>query len=63
MMLASQRGAEGVKVEQVAGLPVLSVEPDRMALYRLGLNVADVQDVLSAATGGEEAGQEAPVGR
>jgi cobalt-zinc-cadmium resistance protein CzcA len=50
-------GAEGVKVEQVAGLPVLSIEPNRAALYRYGLNVADVQDVLSAATGGEEAGQ------
>jgi cobalt-zinc-cadmium resistance protein CzcA len=50
-------GAEGVKVEQVAGLPVLSVEPNRSALYRYGLNVADVQDVLAAATGGEEAGQ------
>jgi len=50
-------GAEGVKVEQVAGLPVLSVEPDRAALYRYGVNVADVQDVLAAATGGVEAGQ------
>ena len=50
-------GAEGVKVEQVAGLPVLSVEPQRDALYRYGLNVTDVQDVLAAAAGGEEAGQ------
>jgi cobalt-zinc-cadmium resistance protein CzcA len=56
-VLNSIDGAEGVKVEQVAGLPVLSVEPNRAALYRYGLNVADVQDVLSAATGGEEAGQ------
>ncbi len=56
-VLASVPGAEGVKVEQVAGLPVLSVEPVRTALYRYGLNVADVQDVLAAATGGEEAGQ------
>ncbi|MFA5937758.1 MAG: CusA/CzcA family heavy metal efflux RND transporter [Sinimarinibacterium sp.] len=55
-VLNSITGAEGVKVEQVAGLPVLSVEPDRAALYRYGLNVADVQDVLAAATGGEEAG-------
>ena len=38
-------------------MPVLSVEPNRAALYRYGLNVADVQDVLAAATGGEEAGQ------
>jgi cobalt-zinc-cadmium resistance protein CzcA len=50
-------GAAGVKVEQVAGLPVLSVEPNRAALYRYGLNVADVQAVLAIATGGEEAGQ------
>lgn len=50
-------GAQGVKVEQVEGLPVLSVEPNRDALYRYGLNVADIQDVLAAATGGEEAGQ------
>jgi len=50
-------GAEGVKVEQVAGLPVLSIEPNRDALYRYGLNVSDVHDVLAAATGGEEAGQ------
>jgi cobalt-zinc-cadmium resistance protein CzcA len=56
-VLRSVEGAEGVKVEQVAGLPVLSVEPNRAALYRYGLNVADVQDVLAAATGGEEAGQ------
>ena len=50
-------GAESVKVEQVEGLPVLSVEPNRAALYRYGLNVADVQEVLTAGVGGEEAGQ------
>ena len=50
-------GAQGVKVEQIAGLLVLSVEPNRSALSRYGLNVADVQDVLAAATGGQEAGQ------
>ncbi|MGH8562026.1 MAG: efflux RND transporter permease subunit, partial [Nevskiales bacterium] len=49
-------GAEGVKVEQVAGLPVLAIEPNRAAMARYGLNVATVQDVLSAALGGEEAG-------
>ena len=49
-------GAEGVKVEQVSGLPILSVETNRPALYRYGLNVADVQDIVAAATGGEEAG-------
>ncbi len=49
-------GAEGVKVEQVAGLPVLSIEPNRAALSRYGVNVADVQDVLASALGGEDAG-------
>jgi cobalt-zinc-cadmium resistance protein CzcA len=56
-VLGGITGAEGVKVEQVAGLPMLMVEANRPALYRYGLNVADVQDVLAAATGGEEAGQ------
>lgn len=56
-VLGGIRGAQGIKVEQVAGLPMLSVEANRSALYRYGLNVADVQDVLAAATGGEEAGQ------
>lgn len=56
-VLNSIEGADGVKVEQVAGLPMLSVEPNRAALYRYGLNVTDIQDVLAAATGGEDAGQ------
>jgi cobalt-zinc-cadmium resistance protein CzcA len=56
-VLGTIAGADGVKVEQVAGLPMLTVEPNRPALYRYGLNVTDVQDVLAAATGGEEAGQ------
>ena len=40
----------------MSGLPILSVEADRPALYRYGLNVADVQNALAAATGGEDAG-------
>ena len=50
-------GAAGVKVEPLAGLPVVSIEPNRAALYRYGLNVVDLQDVLAAAMGGESAGQ------
>lgn len=55
-VLSRIEGAEGVKVEQVSGLPILSIETNRSALYRYGLNVADVQDTIAAATGGEEAG-------
>jgi cobalt-zinc-cadmium resistance protein CzcA len=50
-------GAADVKVEQVSGLPVLSVMIDRPRISRYGLNVADVQDVVEVAFGGKEAGQ------
>jgi len=50
-------GAAGVKVEQLSGLPVLSVLPKREALARFGLNFADVQDIVLTALGGKEAGQ------
>jgi cobalt-zinc-cadmium resistance protein CzcA len=50
-------GAADVKLEQATGLPVLTVQIDRTALARYGLNVADVQSVVRIAMGGEEAGQ------
>ena len=49
-------GAADVKVEQTTGLPMLTVHIDRDRTARLGLNVADVQDSVSAALGGQEAG-------
>jgi heavy metal efflux system protein len=49
-------GAADVKVEQVSGLPLLTVEIDRAAIARHGLNVADVQDVIEIAIGGKSAG-------
>ncbi|SEQ75660.1 cobalt-zinc-cadmium resistance protein CzcA [Solimonas aquatica] len=50
-------GAADVKVEQVSGLPMLSVEPRREQLARYGLRVADVQQLVSTAIGGSHAGQ------
>lgn len=50
-------GAADAKTEQVTGLPVLSISPDRAALERYGINIADVQDVVSVALGGREVGQ------
>ena len=50
-------GAQDVKVEQITGLPVLQVTPDRAALARFGLNISDVQNVLRASLGGATAGQ------
>ena len=49
-------GATDVKVEQTTGLPTLTIHIDREKTARLGLNVADVQDAVSIATGGREAG-------
>jgi cobalt-zinc-cadmium resistance protein CzcA len=49
-------GAADAQVEQVTGLPMLSVHPKRMALSRHGLTVADLQDLVAAGVGGENAG-------
>lgn len=56
-ILAGIPGAQDVKIEQITGLPVLQVTPDRAALARFGLNVSDVQNVLRASLGGATAGQ------
>ncbi len=50
-------GAADARSEQVSGLPVLSLLPDRDALARYGLTVADVQQLLTAAIAGDQAGQ------
>ena len=55
--LAAVPGASDVKREQTTGLPILTIDVDRAALSRLGLNVADVQEVIEVAIGGREAGQ------
>ena len=49
-------GAADARVEQVTGLPTLSIIPKRTALGRFGLNVADVQDWIATTIGGEAAG-------
>ena len=56
-ILESIPGAEDVKLEQVTGLPVLSVTPRRAMLARYGINIKDVQDAVSTATGGRNAGE------
>ena len=48
-------GAEDVRVQQVAGLPVLQLTVDREKVARYGVNVADVQEVIETAIAGTEA--------
>lgn len=50
-------GAADVKLEQITGLPLLTITPDRAALARYGLAVADVQETVSIALGGATVGQ------
>ena len=56
-IVGSIEGATDVKTEQVTGLPLLTVEPDRQALANYGLNPSNVQETVATAIGGEEAGQ------
>lgn len=49
-------GAAGARVEQVTGLPTLSIIPKRTALGRYGLNVTQLQDWVATAIGGQSAG-------
>jgi cobalt-zinc-cadmium resistance protein CzcA len=49
-------GAADVRVEQIAGLPVLEIAPDKAEIARRGLSLSTVQEVIGAAVGGREAG-------
>jgi cobalt-zinc-cadmium resistance protein CzcA len=55
-VLETVEGAADIQVEQVTGLPMLSVHPKRMTLSRYGLTVDDLQDLVAAGIGGENAG-------
>jgi cobalt-zinc-cadmium resistance protein CzcA len=50
-------GAADVRVEEVDGAPVLSVDVKREELARYGLSVADVHEATAIAVGGRAAGQ------
>ena len=50
-------GAQDVEVEQVDEVPVLQIDIDRGASARLGVNVDDIQQLVSVAMGGEPVGQ------
>ncbi|GHG62927.1 cation transporter [Alishewanella longhuensis] len=55
-LTGSISGAQDVAVEQVSGLPVLSVNPKLTALARYGLTLAAFQDLIAMAIGGEDVG-------
>jgi cobalt-zinc-cadmium resistance protein CzcA len=56
-VLGGVAGAADVKTEQISGLPLLSITPDRQRLARYGVAISDLQRVVRTALGGERAGQ------
>lgn len=56
-VLSAVPGAADAKVEQTTGLPMLTIHLNRDEMARLGLNVADVQEVIEIAIGGRTVGQ------
>lgn len=50
-------GVKDIKVEQVAGQPYLIIDIDRQKIARFGINVADVQEIITTAIGGKPATQ------
>lgn len=53
-ILAGIAGAADIKVEQVSGLPMVSIEPKREALARWGIPIADLQESIRTAYAGQE---------
>jgi cobalt-zinc-cadmium resistance protein CzcA len=56
-LLATIPGASDVRTEQTTGLPIMTIDIDRPALARYGLNIADVQETAAIALGGRTAGE------
>ena len=55
--LASIPGAADVRMEQVTGLPVLTLKLNLDRMARLGINISDVQDAIEIAIGGKITGK------
>jgi cobalt-zinc-cadmium resistance protein CzcA len=56
-VLTAVPGAADARAEQTTGLPVMTIHFKRAEMARLGLSVADVQDVVEVAIGGRAVGQ------
>ena len=56
-ILETINGAHDVKIEQSSGLSTLRIDIDRDIVARYGINVSDVQDVVTLAIGGKAAGK------
>ena len=53
-ILKSVEGSRDIRIERLSGQQALTVEIDRKAIARQGLNVADVQSIIETAIGGKD---------
>ena len=53
-ILKSLEGSRDIRIERLSGQQALTVEIDRKAIARQGLNVADVQSIIETAIGGKD---------
>lgn len=56
-ILKQIKGSADVKVEQVSGLPMITIHINRHLLARYGLSMSQVQNTVAAALGGSEVGK------
>lgn len=49
------QGSEDIRIERITGQQYLTIEIDRQAIARYGLNVSDIQDIIEISIGGKRA--------
>jgi len=49
------QGSQDIRIERISGQQYLSIEIDRQAIARYGLNVSDIHDIIEIAIGGKRA--------
>jgi heavy metal efflux system protein len=54
-LMSRMRGVADLRVEQVGGQPYLTLEINRAAIARYGINVSDIQEIIETAVGGKTA--------
>ncbi|WP_422650308.1 Cation efflux system protein CzcA [Cupriavidus sp. H18C1] len=49
------QGSQDIRIERITGQQYLSIEIDRQAIARYGLNVSDIHDIIEISIGGKRA--------
>jgi len=50
-------GARDIRVDRLSGQQTLTIDIDRRAIARYGINVADIHTIIETALGGSEVSQ------